>query len=183
MSTSDQVEIAIWRADAPSLAGDLAMLARVLHACVHAGASVNFILPFSIDDARAFWRDKVVPAVLAGSCRVLVARIEGQIVGTVQLDLATPPNQPHRAEARKLLVHPEARRRGIARSLMIALEAHAREAGRTLVTLDTMTESFAEPLYRSLGYVPIGIVPGYSLQPDRTSLEPATFMYKNLAPQ
>ena len=99
---------------------DLDGLADVLHACVHAGASVSFILPFSRDAAKAFWRDQVWPAVNAGTRAVFIARVDGKIAGTVQLDLSTPPNQPHRAEVKKLLVHPDARRQGIARSLMMA---------------------------------------------------------------
>jgi ribosomal protein S18 acetylase RimI-like enzyme len=71
--------------------------------------------------------------------RVLIARLGRKIVGTVQLDYAIPPNQPHRAEIRKLLVHPDARRRGIAKSLMSVAEVQARKAPRSLLTLDTMT--------------------------------------------
>ena len=110
-----------------------------------------------------------------------MARIGGRIVGTVQINLATPPNQQHRAEVLKLLVHPSARRRGIARALMIAIEAVAEGEGRTLLTLDTWTGRHAETLYRTLGYVTVGIIPRYargSLTPD---LEPTTIMYKHLA--
>ena len=181
MTTTDQIRIERWRPDPSRLAEDLGMLGDVLHACVHAGASVNFVLPFSRDDAIAFWHDNVLPALRVGSCCVLVARSAEQIVGTVQLDLATPPNQAHRAEVRKLLVHPEARRRGIARALMIAIEEQAREAGRSLITLDTVTGAFAEPLYLSIGYVPVGVIPRYARRPDSLDLEATTVMYKELA--
>jgi len=159
---------------------DLDQLADVLHACVHAGASVSFVLPFSKDEAIAFWRDQVLPAVNAGTRGVFIARADGRIVGTVQLDLSTPPNQPHRAEVKKLLVHPDARRRGIARSLMNAAHDHARAAHRTLLTLDTAVGSLAEPLYLSLGYVPIGVIPRYSFNFNSTVLEGTTVMYKDL---
>jgi GNAT superfamily N-acetyltransferase len=178
------VRIDEWTADdrdAASLDRDIGMLAEILRAVVYDGAGVSFVVPFSIDEARAFWVDRVLPGVRARTRRVLVARVEGRIVGTVQLDLATPPNQVHRAEVLKLLVHPDARRRGIARALMIALEAVARLERRTLLTLDTWTGSAAERLYQSLDYVTVGVVPRYargSLTPD---LEPATFMYKELA--
>jgi ribosomal protein S18 acetylase RimI-like enzyme len=162
-------------------ADDLDMLAAVLHACVHAGASVSFVLPFSHQDAKAFWSGQVLPEVAAGNRSVLIARSGGNIVGTVQLDLATPPNQPHRAEVKKLLVHPDARRRGIARSLMVAVEVEALRAQRTLLTLDTVTGGAAEPLYLSLGYMVAGVIPGYALNFDSSVLESTTLMYKNLS--
>lgn len=156
------------------------MLAEVLHTCVHAGASVSFVLPFSVEDAEAMWRDKVLPSVMSGSCCVLVARTDERIVGTVQLDLATPPNQPHRAEARKLLVHPKWRRRRIARKLMLALDDWAWELGRSLITLDTVSGGSAEPLYESLGYVRVGVIPRYARKPDSEELEGTVVMYKEL---
>jgi GNAT superfamily N-acetyltransferase len=179
LSLSD-IRIEEWRAEPASLEPDLDMLGDVLHAVVHAGAGVNFFVPFSIGEARAFWVEKVLPGLRARTRRVLVARWNERIVGTVQLDLALPPNQRHRAEVVKLLVHPAARRRGIARALMTRLEAVARSEDRRLLTLDTVTGSTAEPLYLSLGYLAVGVIPRYaraSLTPD---LEAATIMYKEL---
>jgi len=174
-----------WRPDRPvagSLDQELDMLADVLHAVVHTGAGVSFVVPFSIEEARAFWVEKVLPGVRAGTRRVLVARSGARIVGTVQLDLATPPNQPHRGEVAKLLVHPVARRQGIARALMVALEPVACSAGRTLLTLDTWTDGAAETLYRSLGYVVVGVIPRFARPSTTPGLEPTTIMYKELAP-
>jgi GNAT superfamily N-acetyltransferase len=172
-----QPAIREWQpASAPE--SDLEALARILHAAVRAGASVSFILPFSLDDARDFWRGQVLPRVAAGSRRALLAELDGRIAGTVQIDLAMPPNQAHRAEVLKLLVHPEARRQGIARALMLALEDIARAEGRTLLTLDTRTGDRAEPLYLSLGYVRVGVIPGYARAPQSPDLEATTIMYK-----
>jgi ribosomal protein S18 acetylase RimI-like enzyme len=168
-----------WQPDEDHLEADVALLAELLHDCVHAGAAVSFVLPFSRADAAAFWRDRVFPAVHAGTCRVLIARRESQIAGTVQLDLATPPNQPHRGEIKKLLVHPAARRAGIARALMLAIEDEAREAKRTLLTLDTASNA-AEELYASLGYVRVGVIPRFSVRPDGAELEGTMVMYKEL---
>lgn len=184
-AASDQeVSIETWQD--PMGANDVDALAALLHACVHAGASVSFVLPFSHQDAKAFWSNQILPEVAGENRRLLIARSGGNIVGpsivgTVQLDLATPPNQPHRAEVKKLLVHPEARRRGIARSLMAAVEVEALQVGRTLLTLDTVTGGAAEPLYLSLGYVVVGIIPGYALNFDSSVLESTTVMYKNLS--
>jgi len=181
MTVAEEIHIGRWCPDTEHVAEEIEMLGEVLHACVHAGASVSFVLPFSIEDATAFWRDKVLPAVRVGTCRVLVARKGERIVGTVQLDLDTPPNQPHRAEARKLLVHPDARRRGIARRLMVALDECAREARRSLITLDTIAGGFAEALYKSIGYVPVGVIPRYARRPESSELEGTMVMYKELA--
>jgi GNAT superfamily N-acetyltransferase len=174
-----------WRPDSDSdgrasIDHDIEMLADVLRAVVYGGAGVSFFVPFTIDDARAFWRERVLPAVCARTRRVIVARANGRIVGTVQLDLSVPPNQRHRADVAKLLVHPTARRRGIARALMIALEAVAQAEGRTLLTLDTVTGSAAEPLYVSLGYVAVGVIPRYARKALSDDLEAATIMYKEL---
>ncbi|MGQ2902402.1 MAG: GNAT family N-acetyltransferase [Neoaquamicrobium sediminum] len=170
------------------LACDAAMLERrigefsaLLQACVQDGASISFIMPFSIDDADAFWRGKVLPGVAAGSSLLLVAEAEGRIAGSVQLDHDTPPNQPHRAEVRKLLVHPDFRRRGLARALMAELEAHARLLRRSLLTLDTRTGDRAEPLYASLGYQTVGVIPNFCRDPFAADkLDGTTIMYKAL---
>ena len=164
-----------------SLAHDVDMLADVLRAVVYQGAGVSFVVPFSLDESRAFWMEAVLPGVRAGTRRVLVARVGSHIVGTVQVDLAMPPNQQHRGEVLKLLVHPDARRRGVARRLMLALEDVARAERRTLLTLDTWTGGYAETLYRSLEYVVVGVIPRYARGSTTPALEPATFMYKELA--
>jgi ribosomal protein S18 acetylase RimI-like enzyme len=172
-----------WRPGMPPDAStdrDLDALADVLHAVVHEGAGVSFVVPFSHGEARAFWDRTVLPDARDGTRCVLVARDGARIVGTVQLVLAVPPNQQHRAEVVKLLVHPSARRRGIARALMIALESAARAERRTLLTLDTWTGSAAESLYRSLGYVTVGVIPRYARGSITPALEAATFMYKEL---
>ena len=172
-----------WRpgaAGSESLEQDLRMLSDVLHAVVHVGAGVSFVVPFSEKAARAFWVDRVLPGVRDGSRRVLLARQHDRIVGTVQLEFPWPPNQPHRAEVAKLLVHPDARRLGIARALMIALEDVARSSGRTLLTLDTWTDGHAEQLYRSLGYVTVGVIPRFARGSLTPGLQPTTIMYKEL---
>jgi ribosomal protein S18 acetylase RimI-like enzyme len=175
--------IALWRPALPAsdtLDREIDALARILHAVVHDGAGVSFILPFSRDDARAFWLDAVLPAVESGTRRVLLASLGERIVGTVQLDLATPPNQRHRAEVMKLLVHPSARRQGIARALMIAVESIARADARRLLTLDTWTGGAAERLYTSLGYVTVGTIPRFARPSTTPGLEATTIMYKEL---
>ena len=189
MNAPAEIRIEEWRTDASraaSLDAEIDMLAEILHAVVHAGAGISFFTPFSIDEARAFWVDKVLAQVRAGTRRVVVALLDERsewgkrIVGTVQLDLEMPPNQQHRAAVAKLLVHPAARRRGIARSMMIALEEIARAERRTLLTLDTVSGSNAELLYRSLDFIASGIIPRYARGALTPELESTTIMYKEL---
>ena len=159
---------------------DLDGLSRLLHDCVHEGASIGFILPHSRKESEAFWLRKVSPAVNDGSRLLLVAKRGKAITGSVQLDYDTPANQPHRAEIRKLLVHPDCRRQGIARQLMAEIERHAVLLHRSLLTLDTRTGDSAEPLYVSLGYQTTGIIPGYCRDTFSERLDATTIMYKNL---
>jgi ribosomal protein S18 acetylase RimI-like enzyme len=168
--------------DRAGLDRHLDRLAETLRACVHAGASVNFILPYENPEARDFWLTKTAPGVAAGTRILLVAMVNNEIAGTVQLDLATPPNQRHRAEVTKLLVHPDYRRLGIARALMFRLEADARERQRSLLTLDTASEA-AETLYAELGYERAGTIPGYARGPIEDRLETTVIMFKHLAPR
>ena len=73
--------------------------------------------------ARVLDRRPSCPACSARRRRVLVAaaRRTGSWAPSSSIRRGRP-NQPHRAEVLKLLVHPDARRRGIARALMVALE-------------------------------------------------------------
>jgi GNAT superfamily N-acetyltransferase len=174
--------IELWSPGSQPSPHDVESLAALLHDTVHAGASVSFILPFSFPEARAFWLDDVFPHVHTGATRLLIARQEhGGIAGTVLLDLCWQPNQRHRAEVKKLLVHPQARRRGIGRSLMLAVEEAARAESRTLLTLDTRTGDHAEPLYLSLGYIAAGVIPRFARAPKSPDLESTTFLYKELS--
>lgn len=171
----------IARLDAPDLDAAADDLAGILCACVHTGASVGFIQPFGLTEARAFWTSRVFPAVRAGGTTLFVARQAGRITGTVQLGHDLMPNQPHRADVAKMLVHPSARRAGIARALLERLETHARALGKTLLVLDTRSHSPAQVLYESTGFQVAGEIPGYCRHPDQDVFEPTTYLYKTLA--
>lgn len=157
-------------------------LAALLFACVEAGASINFVWPFTPEQAEAFWRQQVLPAMQAGERVLWVAeQADGRIVGSVQLGYALQPNQPHRAEVTKLMVHPDVRRRGLGRALMAELERHAAAQARSLITLDTRTGDAAEHLYGSLGYRTVGTIPGYCRDPFVAErFDSTTVMYKTL---
>ena len=154
-------------------------LATILVECVNGGAGVSFMAPLARETADAFWRG-VADGVAANDRLLVVAESEGRIVGTVQVVFAWPPNQPHRADIAKMLVHPDARRRGIGAQLMRSAEEAALAAGKTLLVLDTVTGSDAERLYARLGWVRVGEVPRFALMPDGTECG-TTFFYRDLA--
>jgi GNAT superfamily N-acetyltransferase len=138
-------------------------LARVLMDCVEGGASVGFMHPLSPERALAFWR-RVASDAARGARALLVAEDATGIVGTVQIVLEQPENQPHRADLSKMLVHRRARRRGIGAALMRAAEDAACAAGKSLLVLDTASGD-AERLYARMGWTLVGVVPHYALWP------------------
>jgi GNAT superfamily N-acetyltransferase len=152
-------------------------LALVLIDCVEGGASVSFMHPLSLAKALAFWR-RVASEVERGACALLVAEDSSGIVGTVQVGLAQPENQPHRADISKMLVHRRARRHGIGAALMRAAEEAARQSGKSLLVLDTANGD-AERLYVRMGWALAGIVPDYALWPHG-GLCSTSFYYRKL---
>lgn len=155
-------------------------LGNLLIDCVDGGASVSFMHPLTPERADAFWRG-VAAGVAAGERALLVAEDDtGTIVGTVQLILDQPENQPHRADLAKMLVHRRSRRQGIAERLMLAAEDTAREAGKTLLVLDTVTGGDAERLYARLGWQRVGVIPDYALWPGG-GLCATTYFFRRVA--
>ena len=153
-------------------------LAGVLIDCVEGGASVSFMHPLPRDRAVAFWR-RVAQGVTAGERALLVAEDALGLCGTVQLVFEQPENQPHRADLSKMLVHRRARRQGLGAALMRAAEATALECGKTLLVLDAVTDGDAARLYERLGWVRVGVIPGYALWP-RGGLCSTTVYYRTL---
>jgi len=149
-------------------------LAAVLADCVEGGASVGYLAPFSHAQARAAF-EGFAADVDEGRRVVLAAFADGEVVGTVQLILAVPPNQPHRGEIAKLLVRRSARRRGVAQLLMERAEAEARAEGKSLLVLDTVTGDPGERLYARLGWNRVGVIPNYALYPDGRPCDTTVF--------
>jgi GNAT superfamily N-acetyltransferase len=143
---------------------DIAQLATVLIDCVEGGASVSFMHPLARAKAEAFWFG-IGEAVATGARILLVAADDVGIVGTVQVALEQPDNQPHRADISKMLVHRRGRQRGIGSGLMRTAEAQARASGKSLLVLDTITGGTAERLYQRLGWSLAGTIPDYALLP------------------
>jgi GNAT superfamily N-acetyltransferase len=156
-------------------ADDVPQLAEVLLDAVASGASVSFMADFSRASAESFFK-----RCIADQGRVVLAAGEGsELDGTAQLLLETPPNQPHRAELAKMLVHRRSRRRGVGGALFDAICAEARANGRTLLTFDSVTGDAGERLYLSKGAVKVGVIPDYALFPDGR-LCATTVFYKRL---
>lgn len=154
-------------------------LGDVLIDCVEGGASVSFMLPMTRDKADTFWR-KVAAGVARGERLVIVAEeADGTIVGTVQVILDVPENQLHRGDIAKMLVHSSARRRGIGAKLLSAAEQSALDAGKTVLVLDTVTDSDAYHMYIRQGWQRVGEIPDYALFPDGRPCA-TTYFYKAL---
>jgi GNAT superfamily N-acetyltransferase len=156
-------------------------LAGVLVDCVEGGASVGYMAPFSQEEARRVY-EAYAEEVEQGSRLLIAAFSEDTIVGTVQVVFAPHPNQPHRADIARMLVHRSARRRGIGRLLMERAEAEARAEGKTLLVLDTVTGDDAERLYERLGWTRVGVIPNYALYPDGRPCDTTVFFKELDAP-
>ena len=153
-------------------------LCAVLIDCVEGGASISFMLPMTREKAERFWRG-VAEGVANNERVLLVAQNEpGEIVGSVQVVLTQPENQPHRADISKMIVHRSARKQGIAAALMVAAEARALREGKTVLVLDTASDD-AKRVYRKLGWQECGVIPDYALLPDG-ALCATTYFYKRL---
>lgn len=172
------MDIAIERLKLPVSEADLHSLALLLVDAVESGAAVSFLSPLDHGQAEKWWRRSL--SMPASGVIFLVARDAVGIVGAVQLHPAWAPNQPHRADVAKLLVHRRARRRGVGSQMMQALEIEAHAAGFRLLTLDSKRGDAGENLYRRLGWTTVGTIPRYALDPDSVTLHDTVVFFKEL---
>jgi acetyltransferase len=157
---------------------NLPRLAEIMQDCVEGGASVNFVLPFSMAQSLDWWQNRL-PAIESGEVQLFVAEVDGIIAGSGQLALAGQPNGQQRADVAKMLVHRDYRNRGLGAAILAALEDKARTLGRTTMILDTAKGSAGDRLYRRSGWVPFGVVPAYAANVHGVP-EPCVFFYKIL---
>jgi ribosomal protein S18 acetylase RimI-like enzyme len=168
----------IRRLEAADAEARLEALVLLLRDAVLGGASIGFVLPLATAELEAYWREVLEPVRRGG--RILLAAFEGEtLIGSVQPALEPRANGRHRAEVMKLMVLRAHRRRGAGRALMRALLEAARASGRSLLLLDVRTGDPAERLYRTLGFVPFGRVPGHARSPDGR-LADTTFYFLRL---
>lgn len=152
-------------------------LSRILIDSVDNGASVGFHRPLARAEADAYWQE-VCADVGRGRVLLFAAYVDGQLVGTAQLQPSFKPNGRNRAEVAKVLVHSAFRRRGIGRALMDAVEAEARRMGRTTLVLDTRLGDAGESLYARSGWTRVGVIPAYVV--DENGRPDATVFYYKL---
>lgn len=164
--------------DATSAHAAIPDLCEVLSDCINGGASLGFMLPFQPQDGETYWSD-IAKEVEKGGIILGVAEIDGRVIGTVQIGLASKPNQPHRGELMKLLVHRSGRGLGLSRKLMAVVEEEAARRGRTLLVLDTATGSEAEQIYPRFGWQRVGVIPDYALWPQGGFCD-TTIFYKRI---
>lgn len=164
----------------PACAADVTALAQLLVDTVQSGSAVSFVTPLSLAFAEGWWRKTLEAA--NDRTIILVARDDEGICGTVQAQPAWAPNQPHRAEIAKLMVHRRCRRLGLGTRLMQAIESAAAAVGFTLLTLDTRRGDAAEQLYLRLGWTCFGFIPDFALNPDGLAYHDDALFYKRLSP-
>jgi len=166
--------------DAAGYAAAIPALAALLVDAVEGGASVNFIAGVTVEEAAAWWAERIAQ-VADGTIAVLVARdrASGTLVGSTILIRSPNPNSRHRAEVGKVIVHRSVRRQGLGRALMAAIEARARADGRWLLILDTTAGTAADALYRSMGWQVLGTMPNHAYTAGGV-LSDTTYFWKDL---
>src|SRR5688500_11547518 len=140
-------------------------LVDLIQDVVTEGASIGFVLPFTYEDAAVYWQE-VADSLKTPYRIMVVAKEDEQLIGSVQLDLASRPNGSHRAEISKLMVHSSWRNQGIGQALLHAIEQVAQQARRTTLVLDTREGDPSEHLYAKMGYVRAGTIPEYARNTD-----------------
>lgn len=174
-------EYVVGRLAAPVDAADVRALAGLLVDAVESGAAVSFLQPLSMERAETWWRGVLGEIDRERGPTVLVARDRrGEIVGTVQLHRAWAPNQPHRGDIAKLIVHRKSQRSGLGERLMLAAEEAARGAGLSLLTLDARAGGAAERLYRRLGWTAVGVIPDYAVDADGKGMHGTVVFWKRV---
>ncbi|WP_298280960.1 GNAT family N-acetyltransferase [uncultured Bradyrhizobium sp.] len=112
-----------------------------------------------------------VAALAAPGAVFLVARVDGEALGSIAFRLISPDH----AEMKRMFVRADARGRGLGRRLLEALEDAARSRQITRISLETgIRQPEAIGLYRASGYRECPPFGGYA--PDPLSL----FMTKRL---
>ena len=155
-------QVTVRAVDATELSDVLEDLVHVFRDTVNTGSPLGFMPPITMEASRDYWLS-IRPQLAAGARILLVASYESSVVGSAQLELSQRTNSLHRADVQRVFVAHSLRGRGVGSALMDEVESAARANGRTLLTLNTRYNEPAHAWYKSLGYVDIGVIPGWTL--------------------
>ncbi|MBM6617466.1 GNAT family N-acetyltransferase [Bacillus suaedaesalsae] len=150
-------------------------LSKLLINVVEEGASIGFLPPLSLGTSLNYWEE----VEKQSNVILYIAKINDQIVGSIQLHLVMKENGLHRAEIAKLMTHTQYRRLGIGRLLMNHAEKRAVEEKRTLIVLDTRAGDPSNLLYTKLHYQRVGEIPKFAMSAEG-QLHPTVLYYKEL---
>lgn len=171
-------EISLEINEITSISGISGQLHSLLIDCVESGASVGFLTPINIEDIESYWVGSA-SELKSGNRRLFIAQDENVIIGAVQLSLCSKANGSHRGEVEKLMVNTSYRGQGVSKKLMSLLEKTASELELTLLVLDTRLGDLASSLYRKIGYIEAGQIPGFA-RSSSGKLEATVYFYKPL---
>lgn len=167
-------------------------LAAMHASCItHDSLSATFMPPLSHEKLLSWWKDRIAEINQGTRLMWILVRDDSHpapendqvtgpdVVGVASLAMPFSETGHFRANVEKLFIHTDWRRRGGALKLLEVLEAEAKDRGKTLLTLNTETDSAADYLYKKAGYVELGKVPDYGLNPTGV-LRSGTFYWKKL---
>jgi ribosomal protein S18 acetylase RimI-like enzyme len=159
-------------------------LTKLLQSCINddpPSSSLGFHAPLSTIDAAEFWLS-LSPQLFSSKSRIslFVLTRGSSAIGTVHLVAHPKATHAHKVEVAKLLISTNERRLGLGRKLMEFSESFAKEKlGKSMVMLDTATETPARGFYLKLGYTEWGVCPSYAESADG-HLHDCSFFYKIL---
>ena len=133
---------------------------QVFRAVVDAGRTYAYPVGLSLEDARPLWMEQP-PG------RTVVAVDGDTVVGSAKMGPNRPGRGSHIATA-SFLVDPAAQGRGVGRALGEHVVAWARDVGYRGIQFNAVVETntAAVSLWRSLGFVVVGTVPGAFHDPE-----------------
>ncbi len=142
--------------------GDLHDLCDAAEAAIQDGGGFGWLSPPDRHAMEAYWKG----VLLVPERALLVARLDGTICGSAQLQRAARNNEAQAkvGQLTTFFLAPWARGYGMARQLVEAVEETARGFGLKVLNLDVReSQERAIQLYESLGYVRWGSNPHYAL--------------------
>jgi GNAT superfamily N-acetyltransferase len=178
--------------DAARHSGLVPYMAALHASCITSDKTIaTFIPPLNNERLLKWWKERIAEMVVQRE-RVIFLLLDAEadanapqgvtLVGLVMLALrpgSSSETGPFRASVETLLVASRFRGKGGARMLMGELEAEALRRGRTLLLLDTMSETPNTTVFHKLGFISAGSIPAFGLGPEGRP-QASTIFYKHL---